>query len=191
MNNINILEEYIEIDKINDLFNNKMFEFICEADKLVLLSDDMYQIEKTLRLNKISLKDYILNSTCCKKLEEENINEYTIDELKEYFIKYESDTNEDYSSYFLAISLFNLIEEMEELYDKKIENEIKLIEKLDNNINKIKVAEKEEYEKIYNNINENINEKVKEEKVRKISIQVLNDIFNYYMLGYPEVPKNF
>lgn len=191
MNNTNILEEYIEIDKINDLFNNKMFEFICNADKLVLLSDDMYQIEKTLRLNKISLKDYILNSTCCKKLEEENINEYTIDELKEYFIKYESDTNEDYSSYFLAISLFNLIEGMEELYDKKIEKEIKLIEKLDNNINKIKVAEKEEYEKIYNNINENINEKVKEEKVRKISIQVLNDIFNYYMLGYPEVPKNF
>ena len=191
MNNTNILEEYIEIDKINDLFNNKMFEFICEADKLVLLSDDMYQIEKTLRLNKISLKDYILNSTCCKKLEEENINEYTIDELKEYFIKYESDTNEDYSSYFLAISLFNLIEEMEELYDKKIEKEIKLIEKLDNNINKIKIAEKEEYEKIYNTINENINEKAKEEKVHEISIQVLNDIFNYYMLGYPEVPKNF
>lgn len=31
---------------------------------------------------------------------------------------------------------------------------------------------------MYNSMNENINEKVKEEKVREISIQVLNDVFN-------------
>ena len=60
--NVKVLESYVEIDKIHDDINNKIFNFITKANELVELSDDDYQIEKTLNLNKISLKGYVLDS---------------------------------------------------------------------------------------------------------------------------------
>ena len=45
--NVKILESYVEIDKIHDDINNKIFNFITKANELVELSDDDYQIEKT------------------------------------------------------------------------------------------------------------------------------------------------
>ena len=62
---LKILESYVEIDKIHDDIINKIFDFITKANELVELSDDDYQIEKTIKLNKISLKSYILDSPCC------------------------------------------------------------------------------------------------------------------------------
>ena len=53
--NVKILESYVEIDKIHDDINNKIFNFITKANELVEMSEDDYQIEKTLLLNKISL----------------------------------------------------------------------------------------------------------------------------------------
>ena len=46
--NVKVLESYVEIDKIHDDINNKIFNFITKANELVELSDDDYQIEKTL-----------------------------------------------------------------------------------------------------------------------------------------------
>ena len=66
--NVKILESYVEIDKIHDDINNKIFNFITKANELVELSEDDYQIEKTLMLNKISLKGYVLDSDLCNKL---------------------------------------------------------------------------------------------------------------------------
>lgn len=66
--NVKILESYVEIDKIHDDINNKIFNFITKANELVELSEDNYQIEKTLMLNKISLKGYVLDSDLCKQL---------------------------------------------------------------------------------------------------------------------------
>ena len=57
--NVKILESYVEIDKIHDDINNRLFNFITKANELVELSEDDYQIEKTLLLNKISLKGFI------------------------------------------------------------------------------------------------------------------------------------
>ena len=74
--NIKLLESYIEINKINDDINNKMFNFIAKANELVELSEDDYQIEKTLILNKISLKGYVLNSDVCNHLIKNNINKF-------------------------------------------------------------------------------------------------------------------
>ena len=48
--NLKILESYVEIDKIQDEINNKMFNFITNANQLVELSEDDYQIEKTIKL---------------------------------------------------------------------------------------------------------------------------------------------
>ena len=87
--NVKILESYVEIDKIHDEINNKMFNFITKANELVDLSEDDYQIERTLKLNKISLKGYVLDSELCMQLEENNIKDYSIDELKNYLAQYE------------------------------------------------------------------------------------------------------
>ena len=122
--NVKILESYVEIDKIHDDINNKIFNFITKANELVELSDDDYQIEKTLKLNKISLKGYVLDSDLCNQLNENNMNDYSIDELKKYFNQYESSSNTDYSNYLLALSLYELIEDIEGQVDSKIELEI-------------------------------------------------------------------
>ena len=72
MNNnysVRILEASMDVFKIQDSINNKLFNFITSASELVKLSEDMYQVEKSIKLNKISLKGYILDSPCCKLLE--------------------------------------------------------------------------------------------------------------------------
>ena len=79
---VKILESYMDIDKLHDDINNKLFHFITKATELVESSEDMYQIEKTIKLNKISLKGYILDSPCCSFLKENNVLDYTIEELK-------------------------------------------------------------------------------------------------------------
>ena len=71
--NVKVLESYVEIDKIHDDINNKIFNVITKANELVELSDDDYQIEKTLKLNKISLKGYVLDSDLCNQLNENNM----------------------------------------------------------------------------------------------------------------------
>ena len=73
---VKILEAYMDIDKIHDSINNKMFQFITKANELVELSENMYQIEKTIKLNKISLKGYILDSPCCSFLKENDISDW-------------------------------------------------------------------------------------------------------------------
>ena len=59
-----------------------MFSFVTKAYELVDLSEDLYQLEHTIKLNQISLKDYILNSEICKFLKNNNINNYSIEDLK-------------------------------------------------------------------------------------------------------------
>ena len=80
MNNdlcLKIVDFYVEIDKIHDEIKNKFFNFITKAKELVELSEDDYQIEKTLKLNKISLKAFILDSSCCVALNDNNITNLT------------------------------------------------------------------------------------------------------------------
>ena len=128
--NVKILELYVEVDKINNDINNKIFDFITKANELVELSEDDYQIEKTLILNKISLKGYVLDSDLCNKLSENNINDYSINELQNYIIQYEKSFDTDYSQYLLALSLYELIEDVEKQVDSKIELEISELSKI-------------------------------------------------------------
>ena len=79
--NVKILESYVEIDKIHDEINNKMFNFITKANDLVDLSEDDYQIEKSLLLNKISLKGYVLDSELCLQLHENNVIDFDNDSV--------------------------------------------------------------------------------------------------------------
>ena len=191
--NIKILEFYKEIEKINNNINNKMFDFITKASELVDLSNDDYQREKTLKLNKISLKGYILDSQCCIQLSNNNIVDYSLEELKEFLKQYEKLNNDDCSKYFLTLSLYEMIEDIENQVDSKIDLELKELSTIIPDINKITSAGKLEYENSYmvfkNQIN-NYQEKL-DEKSYNICLQILNDVFNFYISGYPNIPDEY
>lgn len=193
--NVKILESYVEIDKIHDDINNKIFNFITKANELVEMSEDDYQIEKTLLLNKISLKGYVLDSECCIELANNKINNYSIDELKNYLIQYEKSFNIDNSKYLQALLLYEQIEQIENMVDTKINLEIEDLSKLINNVNDIKNINTEEYEKLYYNLKNQLDNyfsyKKKDEKSYNICIQVLNDVFNFFISGYPNIPDEY
>jgi hypothetical protein len=193
--NVKILESYVEIDKIHDNINKKMFDFITKANELVELSEDDYQIEKTLKLNKISLKGYVLDSDPCVQLSENNITNYSIDELKNYLIQYEKEYNNECLKYLLALALYEQIGQIEELVDSKIDLEIKELSKIISDINSISNMDKSEYERLYTNFKNQLDEHYKnqklDEKSYSICIQILNDIFNFYISGYPNIPSEY
>ena len=192
---LKILESYIEMDKIQNKINSEMFNFITKANELVELSEDDYQIEKTLKLNKISLKGYVLDSECCVNLSANNIKDYSINELKNYLIQYEKSFNVDYSNYFLALSLYEAIEEIENLVDNKVNLEIQKINGLIPNINNIKSISQNEFEKLYLNLKNQLDNYFKANSLNvksyNICIQILNDIFNFYINGYPNIPDEY
>lgn len=193
--NLKVLESYVEIDKIHDEINNKMFNFITKATELIELSDDEFQIEKTLKLNKISLKGFILESPCCLSLNMNNIINYSLQELKNYFIQYQNSFNEDCSKYYLAIALYELIEEIESLVDSKTNLEIESLSKIIPNITIIKNIDKDKYEEMYLNIQKQLNDYLKNEKLDEktynICIGTLNNVFNFYVSGYPNIPDEY
>ncbi len=193
--NIKILESYVEIDKIHDDINNNMFNFITKANELVELSNDDYQIEKTLILNKISLKGYILDSDFCIQLNQNNITEYSIEELKNFLKQYEKTFNINYSNYLLALSLYELIENIEAQVDSKISLEINELGSVISNVSVIKSANKDEYEHLYYDFKTQVDSYFKnnklDEKSYNICIQLLHDIFNFYINGYPNIPDEY
>lgn len=188
---LKILESYVEIDKINEDINNNIFNFITKANELVELSEDDYQIEKTLNLNKISLKGFILDSSCCVRLDDNNITDYSIQELKNYLIQYEKNFSEDYSKYYLAVSLYELVDHIEELVNSKIDLEIKELNEFVPNVGNIKNVNKSNYEGLYFNSKNQLDNYLKNKKIDKkiynICIRILNDIFNFYISGYPTI----
>lgn len=193
---IKILEAYMDIDKIHNNINNKIFEYITKANELVELSEDMYQIERTIKLNKISLKGYILDSPCCKTLVENNISNYSIVELKQYLLKYEQTSNNDCSSYYLAINLYELLEIIEKLVDNKIELEMNKLSELVPSIRNIVNITDNNYEILYNQIinqlsDNYLNQNLIDDKSFSICKQIINDIFNYYISGYPDIPTEY
>lgn len=193
--NVKILESYVEIDKIHDEINNKLFGFITKANELVELSEDDYQIEKSLLLNKISLKGYVLDSELCIQLQENNITDYSIDELKQYLTQYEKTYSTDCLKYLLALSLYEQIEQIEKMVDSKIELEINELSNIIQNISDIKTTDKTNYENLYYHFKNQIDNCFKENKLDEksygICIQILNDIFNFYISGYPNIPDEY
>lgn len=193
--NLKVFKFYSTVNKIHDEINNKLFNFIIKANELVELTEGDYQIEKTLKLNKISLKGFILDSECCTILNDNNIRNYSINELKNYFTKFEKQFDEDYSKYFLALSLYEQLEEIEKQVDIKIDLEIEKIGKLIPNISDIQNVNSSEYEQLYIKLKNQLDRYVNLDKIDKksftICIQILNDIFNFYISGYPNIPEEY
>lgn len=185
------------VDKINSLYNligqkndeiSRMFlSFITKANELVELSNDDYQVERSFKLNKISLRGFVLDSPCCNSLKSNNITNYSIDELKDYLSKYESTYNEDCSKYYLALSLYELLEKIEQLIDSKIELGLSLLTDILPNLKDIKLIDNSKYNELYLNSKKQVEDFRFDENTYNMCIYVLNDVFNYYINGYPDV----
>ena len=188
-----ILEIFAEKQNYDEKYNSLMFDFITKAYELVELSEDLYQVEHTIKLNQISLKDYILNSKICNYLKDNNFNNYSIEDLKEYMQKYENQNPSDMISYKLALELYEKLEEIKYIEKSKIDYEISRMGNLLDNVSKIESVTKDKYQALYNDLLQQV--KVKyldnnliDDKTNNYVMQILNDIFNYYLYGNKEIP---
>ncbi len=187
--NLEITNFYHDIDALQLKIDDKIFQFLTKASQLVDASEDLYQIEKSITLNKISIKAFILDSPCCKALKDNNISNYSINELKSYFQKYELNQKENCEIYTLALSAYEILEEIETLVDKKCALELTKISILNPKINNIKDVSKKEYEKLYweikNDLKKYLTKNLIDNEGFNKCILIINDIFNYYISGYP------
>lgn len=63
-------------------------------------------------------------------------------------------------------------------------------------LRKIKYIDSNEYENLYNEIKNELNSKylnqnLIDDKSYGICIKILNDIFNFYISGYPDIPDEY
>ena len=190
----NILEIYNDKQKYDEQINSLMLDFMTKANELVEKSNDMYQIEHSIRLNEISLKDYILRSDFCVLLKQNNVVDYTIEELEQYMNNYEYQNSEfDMYKYKLALSLYKELEKIKQIIDKKIDMEVSRIENIINSINEIKnINNKGEYQNLFYKVNIEIKQKyidtnIIDDTASNYINQIINDIFNYYIDGYKNI----
>ena len=190
----NILEIYNDKQKYDEQINSLMLDFMTKANELVEKSNDMYQIEHSIRLNEISLKDYILRSDFCVLLKQNNVVDYTIEELEQYMNNYEYQNSEfDMYKYKLALSLYKELEKIKQIIDKKIDMKVSRIENIINSINGIKnINNKGEYQNLFNKVNIEIKQKyidtnIIDDTASNYINQIINDIFNYYIDGYKNI----
>ena len=183
-----ILEIFTEKQNYDEKYNSLMFDFLTKAYELVELSEDLYQVENTIKLNQISLKDYILNSEICNFLKKNNFNNYSIEDLKEYMQKCENQNISNIASYKLALELYEKLEEIKNIENLKIDYEISQMGNLLDNINNVKNIDKDKYQELYKDLLQQV--KVKyldnnliDNKLNEYLVQILNDIFNYYLYG--------
>ena len=110
-------------------------------------------------------------------------------------IQYEKSFNSDCSNYLLALSLYEMIEDIEMQVDSKIELETNELGNIISNIKSIKNINKDEYENLYYNLKTQLDNYFKDNKLNEKSynlcIQILNDIFNFYISGYPNIPDEY
>lgn len=197
MNNIEnikgvILEIFTEKQNYDEKYSNLMFSFVMKAYELVDLSENLYQLEQTIELNKISLKDYILNSEICTFLKNNNISNYSIDDLKKFMQKYEKQNISDITSYKLALELYENLDEIKDIENSKIDYEINKMSNILKDISIIKDIDKDKYHDLYTSLLQQIkvnylDNNLIDDKTNNYVTQILNDIFNYYLYGNKEI----
>ncbi len=180
-----VLEVHTRRKEYEIRYNDFVTNFITGAYELVELSKDVYQVEKSIELNKISLKDYVLNSDVCIKLKENNIENYTISDLKKYIDDYEVNIG-DASIYRKALTLYEMLKEIEELEKEKI-NYLMVDLSYICNIRDIEKIKSYKYQELYNNILNSVRSVLDEELFYKFT-SMINDVFNYYLYGSKKLP---
>lgn len=168
-------------------YHNLMYDFVTKAYELVDLSNGVYQIEHTIKLNQISLKDYILNSEVCVMLKNNSISNYSIEELKKYLEQYEYQNLANVNPYKIAIELYEKLDEIEQIENEQISYELDSLGTYLEDIKKLKDINKEEYANLYNNLINQVKSEYVQSTFQGDIIEMLNDIFNYYLHGNKDI----
>lgn len=186
INSINELYNY-HID-FENVFINYLSEFYNEAEKLVALSNGKYQIEKNIKLNKISIKGYILDSDIIKKI---NLDEFRLFELKQYLNNIKSD---DKYNIMVAIKLYEILDNMEQVELNQISNSLYYIQMITGSLFEEEIEDKGNLSTIYNNLLNIINNYKKgnilNDDLYNKTICCLNFLFNYYINGSRKIVNN-
>ena len=175
-----------ESKKYDEKYNTLLVNILSNADALVDLSNGVYQIEHTIRANKISLKDYVLNSDICTILRDNNIHNYSINDLKNYISRYNSQSTVPYS---LALNLYEEFEQLEKCEKDKVEYEVNSLKGLID-INDISKLSKEELDSLYERVITKIKDYSLSNDLKESANIMVNDIFNYYKNGNKEIHIN-
>ena len=187
--NINTLYNlYVENE---NNFTNILNIFYNNVYDLVNLSNGKYQIENTIKLNKVSIKGYILESDFVKHLNNINIKEFKLNELKKYLIQTQNENNEHL---LLAIKLYELLDQLEIIEKNEIDDLIDYIQIITGISIRNKLTNKDELAVIYNLLSNKIGEyeknKLIDENLKNRFLDCLNVLFNYYINGSRKIVNN-
>ena len=185
--NIRLKILQLKLYKINE--DNKYFDllnkFLKTSDIMIEKSNGIYQLEETIKLNKISLKGYILESDFCKKLSDDGIENFTLDELKKYLLEYKSDI--DIENISIAINMYETISKLESIENNEVKVMLENLEKIYNDKLRYNLINEEEldskYNIIINDINNKYDSKILDEISKNCLIEIVNKIFDYHKNG--------
>lgn len=163
--------------------NCYLINILSNAETLVDMSSGVYQIEHTIRANKISLKDYVLNSDICAILRNNNISNYSIEDLRNYISKYSSQSTIPYT---FALNLYEDFEKLEKWEKDKIEYELNSLNGLID-VSNISILLKQELDILYEQVLMKIKTFSLNTEAQVIVNLLINDIINYYKYGNKEI----
>ena len=106
---------------------------------------------------------------------------------------YENQSMLDISSYKLALELFEKLDEIKKIEKLKIDYEINRMSNILENIKDISSLDKDKYQDLYYSFLHQVKTKyldnnLIDDKMNNYIVQILNDIFNYYLYGNKEIP---
>lgn len=105
-------------------------------------------------------------------------------------------SNKYFYPYYLAFDLYDMIDELKEIVNKKMDCEMDLFNVLNISTDGLSDISKNKYESFYNTIKDKLcfqllNKNLIDDKIFNLCIKILNDVFNFYISGYPDIPMNF
>lgn len=183
----------------NTMLNKQYDNYLLFSSKCLELekkSEYKYKIQKTLELNKNFFHGFLLDSQICDYLKNTGHINYSIEELKRFIVEFGNSIVDDSSPYLMAAKLYEFADNIERLVDNRIKEEINVLSKLDSSIKKIDKLPKDKYQNLYNEIKSGIEKKllqtnIIDDYIMELSILILNDIFDYYINGYPNLPEDY
>lgn len=183
INILNLMYYYYQSEnEYNVLFN----DFSSLAPEFVNLSNGIYQIEDSIRLNKVSIKGYILESEFVSNLNMANIKEFTLEELKGYISNYSNGADTNLSDISLGIKLYEMLESLERIKNGEIEFLTNGLESIMNkNMKDLDLSEREvlnnAYNQLINEVNDMFSRNVLDNNSRGYLINIINTVFSYHM----------
>lgn len=190
---MNVKEIILKVSAYNKQIEEQLEDFTTGCYTLKETSAGKYQVQKTTLLNKIYLQGYILDSKLCRQFKANNITNYSLTNLRDYITKNYNNLDNDYTSYYQAMSLYEKANNLEELIDDKIELEIDLLSNYEKDIEKLKYQElkKEQLVAFYKEIKEKLVKKLTNNimaiQTKNSILIILNDVFEFFWSGYPTI----